>query len=132
MAEFLTDAWLAAVVDAATAAEVRGAADLSTTLCAIVTGAPAGEVRVQATFADGALVSLAPGTDPDVVITLTTPYADAASMASGELSPNVAFMRGRSKTTGPTGPLLDVLALVDGEAFRAAVAPVLADTTFAG
>jgi hypothetical protein len=39
--------------------------------------------------------------DADVVITV--PAADAAG------DPSVAFMRGKLKSTGPTGPLFDVL-----------------------
>ena len=40
--------------------------------------------------------------DADVVVTTT--LADCA------IEPSIAFMRGRLKSTGPTGPLLDALS----------------------
>lgn len=45
--------------------------------------------------------------DADVVVTV--PVADAAAVAAGDADPAVLFMQGRLKSTGPTGPLLDVL-----------------------
>ena len=47
--------------------------------------------------------------DADVIVTV--PAADAA------LEPSVAFMQGRLKSTGPTGPLL--AAFADGSAAAA-------------
>lgn len=46
--------------------------------------------------------------DADVVVTLT--------LADATLDPSVAFMLGKLKSTGPTGPLFD--ALSSGEAAR--------------
>lgn len=39
----------------------------------------------------------------DAAVVVTTTLADCA------LEPSVAYMRGRLKSTGPTGPLLDAL-----------------------
>ena len=100
------------------------------TVLHIVTGGPEGEVRYRSVL-DGGHLSVAPadadaaaGDDPEV--TLTTPHTDALAIARGELDANVAFMRGRSKTTGPTGPLLAVLAAPPDDAYRAAVLELLA------
>ena len=49
-------------------------------------------------------------------VTLTVPFAEAAAMAAGELDPSVAFMRGRMKTAGDPGLVLDVLAAVGSPA----------------
>lgn len=56
--------------------------------------------------------------DADTVATI--------AMADAELDPSVAFMRGRLKITGPTGPLFDALSsgeaqrIIDGLVARAA------------
>lgn len=50
--------------------------------------------------------------DPDEVELTAVPKV-AAQLGSGELSPNVAWMSGRLKAAGPTGPLLAVLAAAD-------------------
>jgi hypothetical protein len=64
-------------------------------------------------------VSFAPETDGGVgegaaddaaVVELTATPAVADQLVSGELAPNVAWMSGRLKASGPTGPLLAVLA----------------------
>ena len=70
-----------------------------------VTGGPDGDVAVP--------VPGAP-TDGEVLLTLTTPSAEAAAVAAGRLDPNTAYMQGRLKVTGPTGPLLDLLAYLRG------------------
>ncbi len=48
---------------------------------------------------------------PDDADTIAT-----VALADAELDPSVAFMRGKLKITGPTGPLFD--ALSSGEAAR--------------
>lgn len=55
----------------------------------------------------------APDHEPDAVWTLTEP--DARALASGELDPGVAYMRGRMKTAGETGAPLRVLPRLRGE-----------------
>lgn len=69
---------------------------------------PDGDLRFTATFdpVDGA-----DGETDEVELTAT--LAVARSVASAEVSPNVAWMSGRLKAAGPTGPLLAVLARAD-------------------
>ncbi len=57
----------------------------------------------------------------DAPVVVTVAAADAADAAA---DPTVAFMRGRLKSTGPTGPLL--AALRDGSV-AAALSGLLAD-----
>lgn len=98
------------------------------TVLHVVAGGPDGEIRYVTSLVDGALEVLGAdaGAEPDV--TLTTPHAEALAISRGELHPNVAFMRGRTKTTGPTGPLLAVLAADPGDGYRAAVEAILTST----
>ncbi len=51
------------------------------------------------------------GRSEDVdVVELSSTAAEAARLVSGELDANVAWMSGRLKAAGPTGPLLALLA----------------------
>lgn len=70
--------------------------------------APGGDVAVTVRFEPAAG---APGDEADVV-ELTATAAVAARLAAGELTPNVAWMSGKLKASGPTGPLLALLAHV--------------------
>lgn len=49
------------------------------------------------------------GNDADVVELSASP-ADSVRLVIGEVTPNVAWMSGRLKASGPTGPLLALLA----------------------
>ena len=114
------------------------ATSASVTVLHVVAGGPDGEIRYLTSLTDGVLAAhevhaedVAGGAsdgaaEPDV--SLTTPYAEALAIARGELHPNVAFMRGRTKTSGPTGPLLAVLAAEPGEDYCAAVLAMLTAT----
>ena len=64
-----------------------------------ITGGPDGEVVIDV-----------PGGPADADLTLTAPQALARAIAAGEVDPNTAFMQGKLKVTGPTGPLLALLA----------------------
>jgi hypothetical protein len=60
---------------------------------------------------DGVVAEAGPGPSSGRSdVTLTVPIAEAVAMAEGELDPSVAFMRGRMKTAGDPGLVLDVLA----------------------
>ncbi|MDQ6782089.1 MAG: SCP2 sterol-binding domain-containing protein [Actinomycetota bacterium] len=50
-------------------------------------------------------------------LAITVPAADARAILAGELSPSVAFMRGRLKTSGDQRAVLDVLAATATPAF---------------
>jgi putative sterol carrier protein len=98
------------------AAEALAAAGGAIRLGRIVTGGPDGEIRFTAVVADGAVTYL-PGLADDVDVTLTDTAANARAMASGELDPNAAFMRGRTKVAGAIGPLLALLAATRSEVY---------------
>ena len=67
----------------------------------------------------GPLATGCPG-EPDLTLTLSP--ADAELIRQGRLSPSVAFMQGRLKTSGNNGLLLRVLAWSATDAFAPALA----------
>lgn len=80
-----------------------------------VTGSPAGEQRLLGRFEGGSGVAdteVVPAGSPAPAfeLSVTMPAAEAAAIASGELDPSVAFMRGQLKTAGDPGLALDLLA----------------------
>lgn len=74
---------------------------------------PDGDLGFTATFAPGG--EDGSGGEADEV-ELTATLAVAEALAAGDVSPNVAWMSGRLKASGPTGPLLAVLAVADADA----------------
>jgi hypothetical protein len=62
---------------------------------------------------DGGVGGLA---DADLALTITR--ADAQEVASGEVEPSVAFMRGRLKATGSGALLLGLLASTATDSYR--------------
>lgn len=118
MAAYLTQAWLdeqlAAAAELPPAVErgAPGGAASSGTVLHVVAGAPDGEVRYLARLEDGVLVENRLGSVEEPEVTLAIPYAEGLAMATGELDPGAAYMQGRIKTTGATGPLLALLAVL--------------------
>jgi putative sterol carrier protein len=121
VSEFLSDEWIAAL-------EGTGAAPgPSATVQVVVGGTPAGDVKFHLAVTDGVVTAAAPGNNSKADVSLTIPHADAQAMLAGELDPNVAFMRGRMKTAGDPGLLLDLLSATN--AYAAWRASVLASTS---
>jgi hypothetical protein len=118
VARFLSAEWLDAV--RAAAPSVGDA----TVACA-VTGTPDGEVKL---YAKGAEIGFGGLDDADVSLTL--PYPEAVAIAQGEVAPSVAFMRGRMKTAGNPGKLLDLLAATATPAFREGLERIASATEF--
>ena len=83
----------------------------------MVSGGPDGEVRYVARVVDGRVVELAPGAADEPDATLTIPHAEGLAMAEGRLDANAAFMQGRIKTAGRTGPLLALLSVLQAPAW---------------
>ncbi len=104
VAEFLSDEWIASMVGRGTAPGPTGTVQI------VVTGAPDGDGKWHLRLDEGVVVEAEAGTRSAPDLTLTVGYAEAAAMAAGELDPSVAFMRGRMKTAGDPGLVLDVLA----------------------
>ncbi len=53
----------------------------------------------------------------DAEVTFSLSEADGAEIVAGRLSPSVAFMQGRLKTSGDPGLVLDLLAATASPAF---------------
>jgi len=106
--DFASPEWFAALVGARPEAGVEQEPGPSGTVQVVVTGASDGDATL--TLADGALARVAPGADATAAVTLTFTRADADAVVAGELDPSVAFMRGRMKTAGDPGLVLQVLA----------------------
>lgn len=122
-AELLTDEWLAAVGAAlaglsgagtgetgAGTGETVGAAGAGRVVVqTVVNGSPAGTVAFCAVIEDGGPVALAPGRHPEPDVVLTWPYPDFAAHWFGELSLEVAYMRGQVKIEGDHALVFDDL-----------------------
>jgi putative sterol carrier protein len=54
----------------------------------------------------------------DAELSLSIAYADAQAVASGEVEPSVAYMRGRLKASGDGALLLGLLASTATERYR--------------
>ena len=117
--DLLDDDWLARVADCALE---FGPAVGDLVLRVEVSGAPSGTRVWHVRFAEGRVANC--GSDPlgDTALTLTTTWADAQRMARGELGANTAYMQGRLKTDGPTGPLLGLLAVLGTDPARGCLA----------
>lgn len=130
MLTFLSDEWIAALHEAATADRALAAttAEVALTVEQCVTDGPEGEVRYHVRF-DHGRVAVVAGPAADATIRFTTDRATAAGIAQGQLSAQRAFMTGRLRVGGDLRAVLDhqpVLAAL-GDAFasvRARTAPV--------
>jgi hypothetical protein len=111
MAEWLSAAWVedsAGAVGAWPFAGDRPPAPVGLTVT--VTGGPDGDATYLRHWwpADD---------DKDRELAVILPAPVARAILAGELSPSVAFMRGRLKTRGDPGAVLDVLAATAAPAF---------------
>lgn len=123
MIAFASNEWASSPADPV--AEAYAAAGGAARIGRSITGGPDGEVRWTAVVADGA-VSYEVGTIDGADVTFTDTAKVALGQLRGEIDPNASFMRGRTKVTGPTSVLLDVLAAARGEAYDAARRDALA------
>jgi hypothetical protein len=116
MAEWLSEAWLKEVVAQAGARpSVSGATG---TISLAITGAPGGEVSYHWGYRDGVPGAGGVGTAADADLILTIARADAQAVASGQVEPSVAFMRGRLKASGDGALLLGFLASTATDGYR--------------
>jgi hypothetical protein len=121
--DFLSQDWLDAQRDATSG--LTPAPDASALVQHVVTGAPAGNVAYYTRFDGGRIVDAAvgkPSADPD--LTVTSAYADAVRMASGELELSAAYMQGRVKVEGDMRRLFGLLPATHRADFKAAVTQV--------
>jgi hypothetical protein len=105
VAEFLSDEWIASMVGRGDAPGATG------TVQVVVTGTDVpNDGKWHLRLDDGVVVEAEAGTRSAPDLTFTIGYPEGAAMAAGDLDPSVAFMRGRMKTAGDPGLVLDVLA----------------------
>ncbi len=106
---FLGEAWRSAV-EASGAVPADAWSEGPTRLQVIVTGDPAGELRLVATLAGGRPITLQldDGSPVDLVLTLARP--DAVALAEGSLRLDTAYMQGRAKLAGDQRLVLRLLA----------------------
>lgn len=120
MARFLSDAWLEELGAAARASSVlqEAAVGLGIVIEQVITGATGGEVRYHWVLDDGA-VAVVVGPAPGAAdITLTTDWATAVALASGDVGAQDAFLAGRLRLGG------DIALLVRAGGAMAAVEDV--------
>jgi predicted lipid carrier protein YhbT len=127
MATFLSDEWLEDC--RATFARLPTVPGASARLEHLVTGTPAGDVRLALVVDEGRLTEARRGDQGDADLTVTTTHADALLLAAGALDPSVAVMQGRAKVAGDIGRLLAVLPVTRTAAFRTALAALHGRTT---
>lgn len=126
---FLTEAWVKLHEGPGATLPVRSGA--TARLQHVVSGAPDGEFAYRIDITDGRIIATAAGRDDAAAdCTFLVTFADALRIARGELDLHVGFMQGRVKMSGSGGPLLDVLACTQSDAYRALVAEVAAATVF--
>jgi hypothetical protein len=113
--QFLSQEWLD---ELARLAAPPTADDVSATVELQVTGGPAGDLRAHVVLVHGVLHEAAVGPAPAADLVLTVPHPEAVDMARGVLDPNVAYMRGRLKTTGDDGALLALLSRARSPVWR--------------
>ena len=116
MAEWLSEEWLKEVADqAGTRPPVAGAN--GTVSLAITTGRR-DEVSYHWSYRDGIPGEGAVGAIANADLTLTIARDDAQAVASGEVEPSVAYMRGRLKASGDGALLLGLLASTATDSYR--------------
>lgn len=117
MVQYLSDEWIERAAEAlASEPTLRDAtADAEITVAYDVSGGPEGR-RGYTLRMDHGKVSLEPGVADDAPVTFALDYSTAVQIARGELSPQVAFMRGDLKLTGDATVLLRDAAVLDGVA----------------
>ena len=122
-AELLTDEWLAAVGAALAGLSGAGTGEADAgagrvVVQTVVNGSPFGTVAFYAVIEDGGSVVLAPGRRPEPDVVLTWPYPDFEAHWFGELSLEVAYMRGQVKIEGDHALVFDDLRLIRSAARR--------------
>jgi hypothetical protein len=116
VAEWLSEEWLKEVADqAGTRPPVAGAN--GTVSLAITTGRR-DEVSYHWSYRDGVPGEGGVGAIADADLMLTIARDDAQAVASGEVEPSVAYMRGRLKASGDGALLLGLLASTATESYR--------------
>jgi hypothetical protein len=116
VAEWLSEEWLQHVAaEAGARPPIPGA---NGTVSLAITGKRGGEVSYHWSYRDGIPGEGGVGGVADADLVLTIARGDAEAVASGEVEPSVAYMRGRLKATGSGGLLLGLLASTATDSYR--------------
>jgi len=115
---FLSEGWVRAMADAH--GDLPRHDGVTVVVQHTVTGSPDGDATYWVAFDDGRTIDAGLEARPDATVTVTTPYALAAQVATGEVEASVAFMQGRSKVAGDQAALLGWLAVTATPAYRQA------------
>lgn len=126
MVPHLGEEWAALMAELGAGLPERAGA--TARLQVVVADKKVGEVAYHQRIEDGRIVACGLGTDPDADVTLTQTFADARSIAAGELDLPVAYMQGRVKVVGDVGSLLAVMGVLQSTEYRALVAEAAART----
>ena len=116
MAEWLSEEWLKEV--AARAGSRPSVPGATGTVSVAVTGGPHGDAVYHWSYRDGVPGDGGRGAASDADLAMVISYADARPVATGEVEPSVAYMRGRLKATGDGALLLGLLASTATEDYR--------------
>jgi predicted lipid carrier protein YhbT len=127
-APFLSDAWFE--LHRSLGAELPERPGATARVQHVVTGGPDGEVRYVHTVVDGRTTAFAAGSDDTADVTFTNTYADAQSLARGELDPPVLFMQGRTKMAGDMGKVLALMPVLRSAEHRELVATASKQTAY--
>jgi hypothetical protein len=114
--EFLSEEWLKDIAERAGARPPVAGANGTVSL-SITTGRR-DEVSYHWSYRDGIPGEGGVGSVADADLTLTIARADAEDVASGEVEPSVAYMRGRVKASGDGALLLGLLASTASDNYR--------------
>jgi hypothetical protein len=114
--EWLSEEW---VKELASLAEARPPVPGATgTISVAITGGPGGDVLYHWSYRDGVPGAGGIGAAADADLSLIIGEADARTVASGDMEPSVAYMRGRLKASGDNALLLGLLASTGTESYR--------------
>jgi hypothetical protein len=127
---FLGEAWRSAV-EASGAVPLDAWSDGPTHIQVILTGDPAGELRLVATLAAGRPITLQLDGASPAGLVLTLSRADAQALAEGSLRLDTAYMQGRAKLAGDQGLVLRLLAFSARTGWEQARAALSASTNYA-
>ena len=110
MPEILSEEWLSALAEALGRLPVVEFA--SGVVQTEVSGAPSGKVTFHEVYESGRLTELASGKHAEPNVVLMWKFADYEAAVSGELSLEVAFMRGQVKVEGDHSLYFDTMRAV--------------------
>jgi hypothetical protein len=123
---YLSEAWRSEVASLLSGLPVEPGA-FSGVVRWTVGKAPGGDAAFTWVWRDGVVVDVRDGADPgagEPDIELTMAYPDHRALTLGEVSPPVAYMRGKLKAAGHSGKVLALLQRTADPAFAAAWAEV--------